>query len=134
MAYAVDPNLPQSAYPFQAGAATPGTPAGPGQVVSANGPLPKYGPLYIAAGVALTGLLLAAPNPGSAAAGGDDNLDLLIVNTDGHAHVIVTPADAINGVDMRITFAAAAGGYVRLVAYGGVWYMIGSTGVTRSSS
>jgi hypothetical protein len=45
-----DPALPQSAFPYPSGAATPGTPTGSVQVVSKDGSLAKRGQLYIKAG------------------------------------------------------------------------------------
>jgi hypothetical protein len=82
------------------------------------------------AGIAV--MTLAAPNAGLPAAGGDDNKELTIKSTTAFAHTITTPANKINGSKLTITFGGAVTDYVQLVAFGGVWYTLGSSGATLS--
>ncbi len=82
-----------------------------------------------------------APNPpsGSAASlgitanGGDDGKRVRIVTTKAHAHTVTTGNTKINGASNTITFAAAVGCMIELVAYGGQWYVdTASTSCTLS--
>lgn len=80
------------------------------------------GVVYITkAGVAA--MTLAAPLAGIPAAGGNDGQELTIVSTTANAHTVTTPANAINGANHVLTFAATAGTQVKLMAKGGVWYV-----------
>jgi hypothetical protein len=143
MADQVDPTLPQSAFAYPSGSVTAGTPTGSEQVVTTSGPIGKSGPLYLkSAGWNATthssdmALSLAAPIAGSSANGGDDNLELEIINVDGRYHTITTAEDCFNGDSETLVFDDGASPpivkrSVRLRAYGGVWYTDAS-GVTLS--
>lgn len=80
------------------------------------------------AGVAV--MTLAVPTAGSIPSGGDDFKKLEILSTTAQAHTVTTPANGLNGNRLTATFAAAAGNSLKLVALGGVWYVVGSTGIT----
>ena len=64
--------------------------------------------------------------------GGQDGLYLWVVSTTANAHTITTAAGKINGNLHIATFGAVAGNMVVLVAFGGVWYMVASKGITLS--
>jgi hypothetical protein len=96
----------------------------------------KEGTVVITKGSAAA-LLLATPTAGLPSAGGDDGRELVIIDTTGFAHTVTTAANKINGTKLTITFdtggsppTAKVAAYVQLVAYGGVWYTLGSSGVT----
>lgn len=80
----------------------------------------KNGRVALSAGSALA-MTLAAPTAGT-----DDFSELEIFCDSAHAHTVTTPANKVNGNKHIITFAAAAD-YVKLIAYGGVWYAVVST-------
>lgn len=82
------------------------------------------------AGVAV--MTLAAPTAGLPSAGGDDTKVLTIVSTTAQAHTVTTPANKVNAASTTLTFGAAIGNFVQVLAYGGVWYTLGKTGVTVS--
>jgi|FreactcultuFSWF8_1027224.scaffolds.fasta_scaffold05195_2 hypothetical protein len=66
---------------------------------------------------------------------GQDGIELLIIDTTGHAHTVTTPSTPVLGVVPShhiLTFNGTVGSYVKLVAYGGLWYPIGLSGVTAS--
>lgn len=63
---------------------------------------------------------------------GDDGKVLLIVDTTGHAHTITTAADKIAPSHDTLTFNGTVGSYVELIAFGGLWYIIASSGVAAS--
>jgi hypothetical protein len=73
---------------------------------------------------------LATPVAGSAAAGGDDGKMLRIVATTAHAHTVTTAAhkiiDGSSTSKDTATWAGYAGGSIELMAYGGLWYVIGT--------
>ena len=78
-------------------------------------------------------LTLAAPVAGLPSAGGADGNELTIVSTTAYAHTVTTPASAINGTNHVLTFAAAKGTQIKLLAFGGVWYVEPSApGITIS--
>jgi hypothetical protein len=135
-----DPNAPQSAFAYPVGSSTPGTPTGSEQLITKSGTLPgKRGPYYLqsANGLVMT-VQVPAPVAGGSASGGDDNIELEIVNTDNLAHVIQSGSGGspfvgyINGdVNYRATFSGSPIGRVlKLRAYGGNWYT--GSGVTLS--
>ena len=72
-------------------------------------------------------MTLAAPASGSPANGGNDGQRLKIFATHGAAHTITTPSNVINGNKHVCTFANA-GDSISLEAYGGVWYVLSTTG------
>jgi hypothetical protein len=82
------------------------------------------------AGVAV--MTLAAPTAGLPAAAGDDGRVLTIVSTTAQAHTVTTPSNKVNGASTTLTFGAAVANFVQLIAYGGVWYVLGKTGITVS--
>ena len=128
----VDPTLPQSSFPYSRGSATPGTPTGAEQLITASGPLAgKQGVYYLKAksGSAMT-ITISAPVSGSSANQGDDGDVLEFVNLDGLAHTIQCGAASplvadINGANYKAVFASG-GAVVRFRAYGGVWYTNGA--------
>ena len=80
------------------------------------------GVVYITkAGVAA--MTLAAPASGLPSTGGNDAQELTIVSTTAYAHTVTTPSNVINGANHVLTFTAAAGTQVKLMAKGGVWYV-----------
>ncbi|SRR5229473_1168370 len=60
----------------------------------------------------------------------DDGKVLRIISTTAFAHTVTTPANKINGNKLTATFAAAVGNNLVLIAFGGVWYVISSVGIT----
>lgn len=78
-------------------------------------------------------MTLAAPTAGLPSAGGNDGQRLTIVALDAYAYTVTTPSNAINGSKHIGTFAGAVGDSIELVAYNGVWYVVGTqNGVTLS--
>jgi hypothetical protein len=75
---------------------------------------------------------LAAPTAGLPSAGGDDGKTLKLIATTAQAHVVTTPASALNGSLHIATWAAAIGNNLELTAFNGVWYKVTATGVTLS--
>lgn len=68
-------------------------------------------------------------------AGEQDGVTMKFVCVTKHAHVIVTPLLAIDGIMDTVTFAASvAGECMVLQAYNGVWYMISALGVTLTEA
>lgn len=63
----------------------------------------------------------------------DDGKRILIMSTTLFAHTITTPANKINGNKHILTFGAlAAGNFVELIAFNGVWWIVASLNVTPS--
>jgi hypothetical protein len=82
---------------------------------------------------AASAMTLAAPTPGAQNSGGQDGLRMSLVALDAFAYVVTAPADSINGADDTMTFGAAIGDSIELLAFGGLWYTIGTPkGVTLS--
>jgi hypothetical protein len=79
-------------------------------------------------------LTLAAPTAGGTGVG-DDGKEMWIFSTTAFAHVITQAAPGFNnggaGSDVA-TMTAAVGNWMHLVAYNGVWYVLGSLNVTLS--
>jgi hypothetical protein len=73
-------------------------------------------------GTSALAMTLAAPASGLQSAGGDDGRLLRILSTTAFAHTVTTPANAIAPSHHVITFSAAAGEWIELVADGGLWY------------
>lgn len=80
--------------------------------------------------VGVNATTLALPVAGLPSVGGDDGRILIVKCGSAHAHTVTTPANGINGADDTITFTASVLNYITLVACGGVWYTLGSVGVT----
>lgn len=90
----------------------------------------KNGTVFLTATGAATPTL-AAPTAGAITAGGDDGKKLVIQSTTAQAHVVTTPANKINGADDTATFGNAVGNSIELVAFNGIWYVVGTPkGVT----
>jgi hypothetical protein len=62
----------------------------------------------------------------------DDGKRLRVVDTTGHAHTITTAAGIVAPGHHILTFNGTVGSFVDLEAYNGLWYVIGSSGVTAS--
>jgi hypothetical protein len=73
---------------------------------------------------------LAAPVAGAPSAGGNDGLEITIVDNGGHAHTVTAPANGIVPAHHLITFNGTRGSFVTLVARNGVWIPLASSGVT----
>lgn len=89
------------------------------------GAITEKGGSVVIGGSGATALTLAAPTSGS-----DDGKKLKIVCATAHAHTVTTPSNGLNGNHHIATFAAA-GDFLELVAYQGVWYG-GGSGATLS--
>jgi hypothetical protein len=102
------------------------------------------GKANLTANVAVCVLTLAAPVAGLPSAQvlvsstpdvyapGQDGQSIFVFDTVGAAHTVTTPASALNGASHIATFGGDIGDSIKLVAYKGVWYVAGSTGVTLS--
>lgn len=78
-------------------------------------------------------MTLAAPVAGLPSAGGNDGQRLAIVALDAFAYTVTTPANGIDGSKHVMTWAAAIGNGIELIAQNGVWYPVGTpAGVTLS--
>ena len=77
--------------------------------------------LVILAGATPTTATLALPVAGRQSAGGDDGKRLTIISGTAQAHTVTTPATGINGGSTTLTFQAAIGNAIELIAYGGTW-------------
>jgi|SRR5882724_327726 len=60
----------------------------------------------------------------------DDGKRLRVVSTTAQAHTITTAANKINGNKAVATFAAAIGNWIEFEAFNGIWYVVGSLGIT----
>ena len=69
---------------------------------------------------------LAAAIAGLPAAGGNDGQVLNIVAEDAFAYTVTTPASGLAGGKHIATWSAAVGNSIQLVAFGGVWYPVGT--------
>jgi hypothetical protein len=104
-----------------------------GEVKTAAGTIAStIGKVILKAGAAVA-LTLAAPVAGSVANGGQDFQELTIIADDAFAYTVTTPANAINASKHVITWAAAIGNGLKLVAYNGGWLTADAlNGVTLS--
>jgi hypothetical protein len=75
---------------------------------------------------------LAAPVAGAPSAGGNDGLEITIIDNGGHAHTVTAPANAITPSHHLITFNGTQGSFVTLVARNGKWIPVQQSGVTIS--
>ncbi len=75
---------------------------------------------------------LAAPAAGAPSAGGNDGLEITIVDNSGHAHTVTAPANAITPAHHLVTFNGTQGSFVTLLARNGKWIPTASSGVTIS--
>lgn len=93
-------------------------------LISAGGAVPITGKSLIkTAGV--DACTLANPVAGNPAAGGNDGLEITIIDLGGHAHTVTTGANKINGNKHIATFPGTLGTQIKLIAYNGVWYTDG---------
>jgi hypothetical protein len=63
---------------------------------------------------------------------GNDGTVITIVDSGGHAHTVTMTANKLVPSHHVLTFGGTAGSYVTLEAINGLWYIIGSSGVTAS--
>lgn len=75
---------------------------------------------------------LATPVAGAPSAGGNDGLEITIVDNSGHAHTVTTAANKITPSHHLITFNGTQGSFVTLVARNGFWIPVQQSGVTIS--
>lgn len=75
---------------------------------------------------------LATPVAGAPSAGGNDGLEITIIDNSGHAHTVTTAASKITPSHHLITFGGTQGSFVTLVARNGFWIPVQSSGVTIS--
>jgi len=73
---------------------------------------------------------LASPVAGSPAAGGNDGLEVTIIDNGGHAHTVTTAANGITPGHHLITFNGTQGSFVTLLARNGKWLPVQQSGVT----
>lgn len=99
--------------------------------LSANTSTPICGTSFIeTAGVDAT--TLATPVAGAPSAGGNDGLEITIIDNSGHAHTVTCSAGVITPSHHLITFNGTQGSFVTLVARNGKWLPVQSSGVTIS--
>jgi hypothetical protein len=98
-------------------------------LASADGAITvKGGVVFITKGSAAA-LTLAAPTAGDPGAGGDDGKELIIVSTTAFAHTVTVATAGFNDLGAAgdvCTFTAAKGNGIRLIAYGGDWWVVGN--------
>jgi hypothetical protein len=63
---------------------------------------------------------------------GQNQLQLLVLSTTAHAHTITVAANKFNGTTHVATFSGTLPNWLWLYAFAGVWYTLGSAGVTLS--
>jgi hypothetical protein len=73
---------------------------------------------------------LATPVAGSPAAGGNDGLEITVVDNGGHAHTVTTAANKITPSHHIITFNGTQGSFITLIARNGFWIPVQQSGVT----
>ncbi len=92
--------------------------------------LPLFGTVYVTtAGV--NGMTLATPTAGAPGTGDDGKL-LTVTDTGGHAHTITTASNKGAPAHHVLTFDGTVGSFVTLQAFGGLWYVHASSGITPS--
>lgn len=75
---------------------------------------------------------LATPVAGAPSAGGNDGLEITIVDNGGHAHTVTTASGKITPSHHVATFGGTQGSFVTFVARNGFWIPVQSSGVTIS--
>lgn len=75
---------------------------------------------------------LATPVAGAPSAGGNDGLEITIVDNSGHAHTVTTAAGVITPAHHVLTFNGTQGSFITLVARNGKWIPVQLSGVTPS--
>jgi hypothetical protein len=92
----------------------------------------KEGNEFINGGSALA-MTLAQPIAGEQSAGGDDGRVLRIISVTAFAHTVTTGASpGLMPSHHILTFAGAAGDFIELIAWDGLWIVGASVGVTPS--
>lgn len=87
---------------------------------------PINGTIFVTKG-GVCAMTLAAP------ATSQNGMKLNIVSTTAYAHTVTNTSPGFNDGSTASdvgTFGAAKGNYLRLVAYGGIWWVVGSANVT----
>lgn len=107
----------------------------PAEVETASGQIGiKDGTAVLDAGGALAMTIVvpvAGPIFGAPPAqNGDDFKTLLIYSITAQAHTVTGPTNSINGSKHILTFGAAIGNFIRLMALNGIWYALENVGVT----
>jgi hypothetical protein len=78
-------------------------------------------------------MTLATPVAGPQQTGGDDGKIVNVIDNGGHAHTITTASNKIINSHHILTFGGTIGSSVTLIAFNGVWYVLGTAlGVTAS--
>lgn len=75
---------------------------------------------------------LATPVAGAPSAGGNDGLEITIIDNSGHAHTVTAAANVITPSHHLVTFNGTQGSFVTLVARNGKWLPVQQSGVTIS--
>jgi hypothetical protein len=75
---------------------------------------------------------LATPVAGAPSAGGNDGLEITIIDNSGHAHTVTAAANVITPAHHLATFNGTQGSFITLVARNGKWLPVQSSGVTIS--
>jgi hypothetical protein len=105
--------------------------SGTAKLYTAAGAIQTFGTVLLKTGTA-GAMTLALPAAGAQPAG-QDGVHLSIVALDAEAYVVTTPANGINGADDTMTWAAAIGNSIELIAYNGGWVtFLTSKGITLS--
>lgn len=99
--------------------------------IGPTGVVPICGTSFIESGV-VNNATLAAPAVGAPSAGGNDGLEITIIDNGGHAHVITTPANVIVGGKHLATFNGTIGSFVTFMARNGKWIPQANSGVVLS--
>lgn len=89
------------------------------------------GVLLLGAASALA-LTLPSPVVGLPEAGGQDGHVLKIIAATAQAYTVTTPSNVVNGGSHILTWAAAIGNGIELIAKNGVWLVLNKLGVTLS--
>lgn len=100
----------------------------PGGAVST---VPICGTSFIETG-GVDACTLATPVAGAPSAGGNDGLEITIIDNSGHAHTVTAAAGVITPAHHLITFNGTQGSFVTLVARNGKWIPVQQSGVTIS--
>jgi hypothetical protein len=93
--------------------------------------------IHLFIGTTVDAATLALPIAGSSDQNipGQDGIEVRIIDTTGHAHTVTTPSTPVLGIVPShhiLTFNGTVGSYAKLIAYGGLWYPTGLSGVTAS--
>ncbi len=75
---------------------------------------------------------LATPVAGDPSVGGNDGLEITIIDNGGHAHTVTTAAGIITPAHHLATFNGTQGSFVTFIARNGKWLPLALSGVTIS--